>query len=222
MVGRITKWPRGERPSLRGMWPCAIANLVSSSMIWRGCGPYRIRFQMWNLAALHSQCLAFMWSHIWIQSDSASPWAFFLGSENIDNTHSICGQFRWEGWSSLLSGARKLSYLYSFCATWSQSIPGPSHLPLCPSFRPPGTRKLRPLPLMVGSGGRVKTDLMIISYGLICEIGIFSFFIQEPGEREPRGERLMGEHKPLKCSHTVWSKWSLGAFLYHVKNPWQP
>lgn len=33
----------------------------------------------------------------------------------------------------------------------------------------------------------MKTDLIIISYGLIYKIGTFSFFILEPGEKEQRG-----------------------------------
>jgi hypothetical protein len=33
---------------------------------------------------------------------------------------------------------------------------------------------------------RAKTDLIIISYGLTCEIGMFSFFTLGPGEKELR------------------------------------
>ena len=41
----------------------------------------------------------------------------------------------------------------------------------------------------------MKTDLIIISYGLICEIGVFSFFTLEPGEKAKGKERLMAENK---------------------------
>lgn len=158
----VTKWwawsPDGQgerRLRLGGVWPCAIANLVSSPMIWTVWGPHR--FPPESLPDVKFGVSARSVPGFYVVSHLNSEWlcfpvGIFPWFRDINSIHSTCRHFRREGWSSLLPEAKKLLYFHSFGASWSQSIPGPSLPPFCPSFRPPGARKLRRLPLTFGSG----------------------------------------------------------------------
>lgn len=139
------------------------------------------------MAALHSPCPAWQWSCTWIQRDPRFPTDISLGSENISNILSTEGAIpvKRPVFFPLRTLAKKLFYFIVLSQLQAFS---PWNLP--PSL----PRQLQAywswsISLCLSHLGweKVKTDLIIISFGLICEIGGLSFSVLEPGEEGQKG-----------------------------------
>lgn len=142
---------KGKEAGAGGVWPCILTNSVSAPRIWRVCGTHRFTpGETWWLRPLSAWLLCGLISEFRVTL--ASPQAFFLGSENINNVCSIWGAIPVRRLKSITFNGLKAFSLTKLLRQMKLVHPWNLSLSFSPHFRPTGASKLKPLPVTFGLG----------------------------------------------------------------------